>query len=389
MAARRRTTLAAVSSASLNSRGSMGTTSSGRSSLASSKQPSSRFSISTSSAAGRSTMGAGAGGGGRTSMGARPSMGTSRPSMGTSRPSMGSSRQSAGRPSMSTAGDRKSVGVRRTTSFGTGGGSRSDQRPLMDKAHLNASLHKLAAYLTDHGYDQPINSKSLTRPSGRDFNNITGFLFRQLDPNYRPSGRFEDDVVPFLKMVRYPFTISKSSLAAVGAPQTWPKVMGAISWIVDALLYDETIAVAEEEQRAREREATPEERERDKEDGVDDQGADQKNFVAYLEEAYCCFLEGDDDSHQAVTTEYTEARDEEDAGAEEFLRNLEEANEALGQTNQELLDQGNSLPALEEGLKLTLSDNEKITSLLEEIETHRRLLQEKVDKRVEEERRLK
>ncbi|CAM9164644.1 unnamed protein product [Ectocarpus sp. 6 AP-2014] len=389
MAARRRTTLAAVSSASLNSRGSMGTTSSGRSSLASSKQPSSRFSISTSSAAARSTVGGGAGGGGRTSMGARPSMGTSRPSMGTSRPSMGSSRQSAGRPSMSTAGDRKSVGVRRTTSFGTGGSSRSDQRPLMDKAHLNASLHKLAAYLTDHGYDQPINSKSLTRPSGRDFNNITGFLFRQLDPNYRPSGRFEDDVVPFLKMVRYPFTISKSSLAAVGAPQTWPKVMGAISWIVDALLYDETIAVAEEEQRVREREATPEERERDKEDGVDDQGADQKNFVTYLEEAYCCFLEGDDEAHQSVTTEYTEARDEEDAGAEEFLRNLEEANEALGQTNQELLDQGNSLPALEEGLKLTLSDNEKITSLLEEIETHRRLLQEKVDKRVEEERRLK
>lgn len=58
--------------------------------------------------------------------------------------------------------------------------------------------------------------------------------------------------------------------------------------------------------------------------------------MAYLEEAYCCFLEGDDDSHQAVTTEYTEARDEEDAGAEEFLRNLEEANEALGQTNQEV-----------------------------------------------------
>lgn len=58
--------------------------------------------------------------------------------------------------------------------------------------------------------------------------------------------------------------------------------------------------------------------------------------MAYLEEAYCCFLEGDDEAHQAVTTEYTEARDEEDAGAEEFLRNLEEANEALGQTNQEV-----------------------------------------------------
>lgn len=47
--------------------------------------------------------------------------------------------------------------------------------------------------------------------------------------------------------------------------------MGAISWIVDSLLYDEAIAEAEEEQRLREREATPEQREQDKEDGVDDQ----------------------------------------------------------------------------------------------------------------------
>lgn len=43
----------------------------------------------------------------------------------------------------------------------------------------------------------------------------------------QPSGRFEDDVVPFLKMIRYPFTLSRSSLAAVGAPQTWPKVRNA------------------------------------------------------------------------------------------------------------------------------------------------------------------
>eukprot|EP00903_Cladosiphon_okamuranus_P008948 g8563.t1 len=326
-------------------------------------------------------MGGGGGGGG-----GRPSMGTSRPSIGTSRPSMG--RPSMGRPSMSTAGERKSAGVRRGSSFGTGGG-RSDHRPLMDKAHLHGSLHKLMDYLITHGYDQPINKKKLMAPSGRDFNNITGFLFRQLDPNYMPSGRFEEDVVPFLKMVRYPFTISKSSLAAVGAPQTWPKVMGAISWIVDSLLYDEAIAVAEEEQRLREREASPEQREQDKEDGVDDQRADQKNFVDYLEEAYCCFLEGDDEAHQAITTEFSEARDREDAGAEDFLRKLEESNESLAQTNRELMDQGNSLPKLEEDLRLSLSDNEKITSLWEEIKTHERLLQEKVDKRIEEERRLK
>lgn len=54
----------------------------------------------------------------------------------------------------------------------------------MDKSYLNASVHKMADYLSTHGYDQPINMKTLSRPSGRDFNNIMGFLFRQIDPNY-------------------------------------------------------------------------------------------------------------------------------------------------------------------------------------------------------------
>lgn len=56
----------------------------------------------------------------------------------------------------------------------------------------------------------------------------------------------------------------------------------------------------------------------------------------YLEEAYSCFLEGDDEAHQAITAEFSEARDGEDAGAEEFLRKLEENNERLAQTNQEV-----------------------------------------------------
>lgn len=54
----------------------------------------------------------------------------------------------------------------------------------MDKTYLNDSLHKMADYLSTHGYEQPINLKTLSRPSGRDFKNIMGFLFRQIDPSY-------------------------------------------------------------------------------------------------------------------------------------------------------------------------------------------------------------
>lgn len=94
-----------------------------------------------------------------------------------------------GRPSMATGERKSSTGVRRSNAYGNGAGGRSDSRPLMDKAYLNEALHKLADYLSSHGYDQPINAKTLSRPSGRDFNNIMGFLFRQVDPNYMVSGR--------------------------------------------------------------------------------------------------------------------------------------------------------------------------------------------------------
>lgn len=57
--------------------------------------------------------------------------------------------------------------------------------------------------------------------------------------------------------------------------------------------------------------------------------------------------------------------------------------------NAQLEEQGNSLPKLEEGLKLALSDRDKYESLLEQLKTHKQNLQEKIDKRVEEEHQLK
>lgn len=165
MASRRRTTLASVSNASLNSRSSAIPS---RSSMVSTKVTSttgatkpSRFSIST----------AGGGGGGRSTLGGQ-------------RPSTNVQRTSMGRQSLAPTERKSSTGVRRSTAYGNVAGNRSDPRPLMDKTYLNDSLHKMADYLSSHGYEQPINLKTLSRPSGRDFKNIMGFLFRQIDPSY-------------------------------------------------------------------------------------------------------------------------------------------------------------------------------------------------------------
>lgn len=67
------------------------------------------------------------------------------------------------------------------------------------------------------------------------------------------------------------------------------------------------------------------------------QSADLKNYVEFLNKAYSCFLEGEDEALQGITAEFSEAREGDDAGAEDFLEKLEEANEALSQTNQEVL----------------------------------------------------
>jgi SMC interacting uncharacterized protein involved in chromosome segregation len=152
----------------------------------------------------------------------------------------------------SANGRKSSVGVRRGSAYGAGSG-KADPRPITDKGYVNDSIRALVGYLSDYGYDQPISAKILTRPSGRDFNNIMGFLFRQYDPAWQPTpgSRFEEEVIPFLKAIGYPFTLSKASLLAVGAPQTWPKALAAISWMIELLAYDRELANHEADQQDR------------------------------------------------------------------------------------------------------------------------------------------
>lgn len=55
----------------------------------------------------------------------------------------------------------------------------------------------------------------------------------------------------------------------------------------------------------------------------------------------------------------------------------------------QLEEQSNSLPKLEESLRLAQSDRDKYAELLEQLKTHKQTLQEKMEKRLQEEKRLK
>ncbi len=126
--------------------------------------------------------------------------------------------------------------------------TRTDNRPISDKTYFNSCIKKLHSYLESNNYDHPIKLKDLSRPSGKEFQNIITFLLMKCDPSFTSSSsstsssnhdntkhKFEDDVANMFKSLGYPFNISKTALVAAGSPHTWPSLLLAITWLIELL----------------------------------------------------------------------------------------------------------------------------------------------------------
>jgi kinetochore protein NDC80 len=192
---------------------------------------------------------------------------------------------------------RRSIGGDRRQSFFPPPTSalKSDPRPIADKAYQNQCIKHLLQYLTHNGYGYPVSSKSLARPSGKDFSNIVGFMLRKLDPSFQDgSMKFEDEVAMNFKAMGYPYPISKTALVAAGSPHTWPALLAALTWLMEHLKCEE----ADEKTTNQEHDdfgktfETMEELER----------KTDKAFFKFLSDNYSAFLDG----NQALTEELEE-----------------------------------------------------------------------------------
>ncbi|RAW33607.1 hypothetical protein PC110_g10080 [Phytophthora cactorum] len=134
-------------------------------------------------------------------------------------------------------------------------------------------------------YDQVLPPALARRgPSKKDFTNMILFLFKQVDPTFEFGAKFEEDVVQQLRNLRYPISISKTSLAAVGTPHTWPMLLMAMSWLIELLSYDEAIQQANEAEQ----------------DDENDEENGDKPFFKYLDASYHIFLAGEDEKYDAL-----------------------------------------------------------------------------------------
>jgi kinetochore protein NDC80 len=92
----------------------------------------------------------------------------------------------------------------------------------------------VVGWLQSTEYD--ISMQTLANITGKEYRNIVQYLFSMLDPGYPfdPQARFEDEFIPALKCLRYPFVgqVDPKWLAAPASMHSWPSLLGVLHWLV-------------------------------------------------------------------------------------------------------------------------------------------------------------
>ncbi|KAG7492367.1 hypothetical protein MATL_G00013450 [Megalops atlanticus] len=130
------------------------------------------------------------------------------------------------------------AGMPRNSTFGTFGGPEKikDPRPLHDKPFVQQCIKQLCEFLSERGFPGTMSVKCLQSPSTKEFLKIFEFIYSLLDPTFQlPTSKIEEEIPRMLRDLGYPFALSKSSMYSVGAPHTWPQVLGALIWLIDTV----------------------------------------------------------------------------------------------------------------------------------------------------------
>lgn len=248
----------------------------------------------------------------------------------------------------------------------------TDPRNIGDKSFMHNSIKTLIQYLSDHGYDHPLAIKILTRPSVKDFSNIINFLFHQIDPNFSSTGKLEDDVVAWFKILGYPFQITKSHFTAVISPHAWPSLLACIMWLIELLQYDEAAAIGSYIDNPGSM---------DDEVETDDPVATMKSFHRYVCQAYKLFLTGEDSQCAHLEEQYKSSFENTNMFIKDDISFLENSIRQLENEINEYEKQRAYIPELETNKKKLSSDLTKYEQMVDTYMSHKEQLIQKIETR--------
>lgn len=110
-----------------------------------------------------------------------------------------------------------------------------DHKQFSDKGFQLQCQKEIISFFQDNCPEVQITIRHLQTPNTKDYILIFTSLMRLIDPLYDLLGKMEDEIPSILKSLGYPYTISKNSLLAVGAPNSWPTLLASLSWLVDSI----------------------------------------------------------------------------------------------------------------------------------------------------------
>lgn len=173
------------------------------------------------------------------------------------------------------------------------------------------------------------------------------------------------------KTLGYPYTISKTSLSAVGSPHAWPQLLAALEWLVELLTYDADAADAGGH-------GTNAGFHGDSGAGDDLTRAGDLRFIEYLGVAYQAFLSGDDAGYDRLEHDFSASFDAQTGECSALVASREAEQARLMKDIEQHKAVGATLPAKREKLAVLESDHEKLCDFVGKLQEHSATLGAKV-----------
>ncbi|GKY94758.1 hypothetical protein MPSEU_000441200 [Mayamaea pseudoterrestris] len=244
----------------------------------------------------------------------------------------------------------------------------TDPRPITEKTFQLKASKTLMTFLKETNYPHAVTHRSLGQPSSREFNQILTFMLRLTDPNFQVDSnmKFEDEVCLQFKCLGYPFTISKTSLAAAGSPHTWPTLLAALCWLAEHL----TILRSDEADDYLFGDKPFESLDELETNTV-------KAFYQYLLLSYQSFMQGDSARINELELALQKRFDEDDKLLENEVERVEDLNATIIERTNMLRQDAGNLPEWQQKRDDYLVDLEQFQDLNRKMDDHKKSLQQK------------
>ncbi|XP_076435592.1 kinetochore protein NDC80 homolog [Babylonia areolata] len=285
-------------------------------------------------------------------------------------------------------GQRTNAPSMRTSGIGIGGGSMGmrgsgigvrnradvpkDPRPISDKGFQHKCVRTLIDFLTETKYPHPLSQKMLMSPPSKEFFRIFEYICCQLDPAFKLGPKMEEEVPRQLKLLGYPFNISRSSMHAVGTPHTWPTLLAALVWLIDLIKVTQRLGSSQVDHLI----FPPE-------DEDFDSVPDDKIKFQYFTQCYEEYLRGADE-FDLLDEELGKVLEDKYLGQSGGFEAIRSENSRLAEEIELLTQEMSRVDKLQEQQEIMLLDKRKFRDYLDEMENVSRKLQQMVQTAEEE-----